>query len=114
MLKPAKEFHKGSIRFVGLHVGSLTSGLHGWASVGEAMPTPAGTRCPRVGWYLRGVGWGRCSPFCEKGRGAWEEGFLRLEQDISLYLFIDTFLYQAVNLMPCHIVNSLVTWNTQV
>jgi hypothetical protein len=26
-------------------------GLHGWASVGENGPSPAGSRCPRVGWY---------------------------------------------------------------
>ena len=33
---------------------SLT-GLHCQASVGEDVPSPAGTRCPRVGWYQRGV-----------------------------------------------------------
>ena len=28
--------------------------LSGWASVGEDVPSPAGTRYPRVGWYPRG------------------------------------------------------------
>jgi len=33
-------------------------GLPGLASVGEDIPSPDGTRCPRVGWYpfLR-MGW---------------------------------------------------------
>lgn len=68
---------------LGLHVGLLTNrldaifvsvpcdwipfslpGLPPWASVGEDMPSPAGTRCPRLGWYStllkrRGRGNGR-------------------------------------------------------
>lgn len=31
---------------------SSPPGLPDWASVGENMPRPAGTRYPRVGWYL--------------------------------------------------------------
>lgn len=30
-------------------------GLPGWASVGEEVLSPAGTGCPRVGWYPRGL-----------------------------------------------------------
>ena len=30
------------------------AGLPGWASVGEEVLSPAGTRCPRVGQYPRG------------------------------------------------------------
>lgn len=26
-----------------------------WPSVGEDVPRPAGTRCPKVGWYPKGV-----------------------------------------------------------
>jgi hypothetical protein len=37
--------------------------LCGWVSVGEDVPSPAGTRCPRVRWYP--MGWGK-------------EGFIRV------------------------------------
>ena len=53
-----------------LHLCSFTldplppHGLPGWASVEENVPSPAGTRCPRVGRYPRGG-----SPFFDdKGR----------------------------------------------
>jgi hypothetical protein len=33
----------------------LLTGLLGWASVGEEVLSLAGTGCPRVGWYPRGL-----------------------------------------------------------
>jgi hypothetical protein len=32
----------------------LLPGLPGWSSEGKNVPSPAGTRCPRVEWYPRG------------------------------------------------------------
>ena len=46
-------------------IGSLPlTGLSGWASVGEDMPSPAGMRCPRVA-CTQGVLY-----FSEKGKGS--------------------------------------------
>jgi hypothetical protein len=43
-------------------------GQPGWASEGEDVPGPAGTRYPNEGWY----------PFSKEKRGQWGEGFVRM------------------------------------
>jgi hypothetical protein len=40
--------------------------LPDWASMGEEVLSPAGTRCPRVEWY---PGWGELLLLLEKGGG---------------------------------------------
>lgn len=51
---------------------SFLLGLPGWTSVGEDVPSAAGTRCPRVGWHTRWL------PFCEgEGKGN-DEGLVRV------------------------------------
>lgn len=72
----------------GLHVGCLTNvnvaglvsvpchwipftlpGLPRWTSMGKEVPSPAGTRCPKVWWYPR-VG---APLLLERGGGQWRE-----------------------------------------
>ena len=53
-------------------------GLPGWVSVGEGVLNPAETRCPRVGWYLRGL-----PLFLREGEGVTEERFVRVRLGVK-------------------------------
>jgi hypothetical protein len=50
-------------------------GLPGWASVGEDVPSPVETRCPRVGWYPK-----KTTPSLKRrGGNNGGRGFVRIE-----------------------------------
>jgi hypothetical protein len=46
--------------------------------VGEGVLNPAETRCPRVGWYLRGL-----PLFLREGEGVTEERFVRVRLGVK-------------------------------
>lgn len=53
-------------------------GPPGWVSVGEDVPSFAGTRCPRVGWYPR-----EAPPYLTRREEKMREAFVRVGLEVE-------------------------------
>jgi hypothetical protein len=73
--RSSNKWSRGCLHLCSLPLNSLPlPGLLGWAPLGEDVPSPAGSRYSRVGWYPR---WG--SPYLRRReRGSSGEGFVRV------------------------------------
>lgn len=52
--------------------GSPFPNLPGWASEGESVPSPAGPRCPKVGWFPKEAPFSKVKKRGNGGLKAWD------------------------------------------